>query len=291
MNTQYPPGFHIDIDVDVICAGSGVGALATAIAFAKLNFRVLVAEKSPTTASLGSDGQCDWADTLCSRWGVPSWHRPTAKYLEDVTDDIPGPPAIVGPRHGVIASLELNSAPKPSGTVPPFVGAQLRTWAAECLQCPSGILSTQVGLPGATAAVMRSGAKVRVHEVADVPPQGNQDMTLRDWLLVKSIEMGVTVLQDTALNNLIFENGEVVGAAIGSAPEQLLVRARRGVVLGTGDPAAHIPLPAVDGSEGARLCVVSREASRFGRLALLTERAAKNGQSPRRRIRARPLAH
>jgi hypothetical protein len=67
------------------------------------------------------------------------------------------------------------------------------------------------------------------------------------------VEVGL----ETPLQQLMFEDIQVVGAVVGPADCPSTVRARRGVQHGTGDLSVSLPLPTVDMralAAGDRLC-------------------------------------
>ncbi len=74
-----------------------------------------------------------------------------------------------------------------------------------------------------------------------------------------------------ALQRLIFEEGRIAGAELSTPPDGTrLVRATHGVALSVGASPADADWPVQDEfPDGAQVAVVSRTASRFGRVELL----------------------
>jgi hypothetical protein len=138
---------------------------------------------------------------------------------------------------------------------------------------------------------MRSGERLHVHEVTELPTEGPRGRSLWNHLLSQAVKSGATVRLATPLNRLVFDDGEVIGAVIGRSPHECVVRAWSHVVLGTGDPGASLLLPPLPSSSDTRLCLVRRHASRFGQLAVLSERGAQVRLPRRQRARTRRLSH
>ena len=74
------------------------------------------------------------------------------------------------------------------------------------------------------------------------------------------------------MQRIVFEDGQVVGAVIATPDGPYAIRARHGVSLAPGGTRVNAAMPhellARDAT--VRLCLVSRTASRFGRLELVT---------------------
>jgi hypothetical protein len=279
---RHPDGRRIDVDVDVLCVGSGPGILGAGIALAQSGMRVLIAHHHDPDDAGARPATSRWSDELFIRWGMERWHRPTMRYLDDLTDEITGPEAGAHLLGDPPAPLHVDHVPKQPGKVPPFVGSTLRGWSAECLRSSCGTLSTRVLLPGGTGGILSNGARVEVHGIAEIPQQSSPDVTLWEWLLDKAVGLGVVVRLATPITQLLFEEGEVTGAVLSDVDGPRLVRARRGVVLGTGNSSASACSPSTLGPADSQLCLVSMRASRFGRLAVLDDRGAENVRTSRR---------
>ena len=73
------------------------------------------------------------------------------------------------------------------------------------------------------------------------------------------------------LQRIVFEDGEVVGAVVATPDGPFAVRARHGVSVTPGGPQVSTTTRKLLGRDATvRLCLVSRKASRFGRLELVT---------------------
>ena len=82
---------------------------------------------------------------------------------------------------------------------------------------------------------------------------------------------GIDVIPDSPLQRILFEEGDAVGAVLGTASGLRAVRARRGVLVSTGGHDAGAVLPC-DFPECVTLqvSVLRKAPSRFGRVELLT---------------------
>ena len=120
----------------------------------------------------------------------------------------------------------------------------------------------------------RGGEAIEVNEVGAFEPGGLEftGLTLADWLLAQVGERGIEVHAASPLQRIVFEDGRVVGAVFATPAGTFAVRARHGVSVAPGGPHVTTAIPAalLGGDATARLCLVSRAASRFGRLELLT---------------------
>ncbi|AQT82523.1 hypothetical protein B1R94_03050 [Mycolicibacterium litorale] len=237
--------------VDVICAGAGPGVLAHAIACADLDLAVELAD-------VAVPAQVDDPDT--------------AAYLQSMTDDLG--PLIPGPDDLELSGVHAEPVVVEKGrraTVEPFFGAQLRGWSARCAVSPFGIIYSHVP-ENMTAMRAKSGQLIRATVVGDYQPDTERpglELTgrLRDW----ADERGLLEPGDTTLQRLIFEGGRVAGAALATPSGTRLVRATSGVALSTAALPDDADWPVQAGMRGiaAHVAVVSRTASRFGRVELL----------------------
>ena len=108
---------------------------------------------------------------------------------------------------------------------------------------------------------------------------------MRQWVRDLALERGVTI-QGSAVQRLLFSDGHPVGAVLETADGIREVRASSGVLMGTGNTTTDDVLaryPASVLREGM-LSLVSRSASRFARLELLTTAAAVNVCAPEGRL-------
>jgi hypothetical protein len=270
--------------VDVVCIGSGSAVFAAAIAAADAGLTVFVAEPRRRTSQTVpvADSVESWAALLQRHWGADEFDEPTDTFLSELTADL-GPP-VPSHAHGELPITSVESfddvrADRRSA-VPPFHGHELANWARECLNSPYGVVFSHLS-PLAMSAVRRQdGTSIRAGAVAEIPPVRPTGMTLRQWLRDLAEERGV-MIHGSTIQRLIFADdqptdGQPVGAVLDTADGSCHVQASRGVLLGiTGTVAddqlaVHPPSAPNDG----RLSLVSRNASRFARLELLT--AAQN---------------
>jgi len=93
---------------------------------------------------------------------------------------------------------------------------------------------------------------------------------LVDWLLGQVSERPIDLMDAAALQRIVFEDGEPVGAVFATPDGTCAVRARRMLMVApTGGPDTARPVVALDEHESVRVCLVMQSASRFGRVELL----------------------
>lgn len=263
--------------VDVLCVGTGAGPLAAAAAAARHGMSVLYAR--PTTAppperqSIGH--RMTWAELFAARWGAEPLDLLTRGYLDEMTAGFGRPRSELPPEPLAVTEIQpVQPAERTStGAVPPFFGAGLQAWGRHCLDADTGLISTRAGLPGTVRILSAEGEAIEVSDVGPVPRNGLRRHDLHDWLLNCASERGVEMVAQSNLRRLLISEGRVVGGVIGSPTGNRVVSARYGVMLGIGSREAGSPsttsatmLPA-----GTRLCVSTRQASKFCSLALLRE--------------------
>jgi hypothetical protein len=255
--------------------------MAVGIAEADAGLKVLVVELNreviSSTRPVGASVE-SWTTLLQRRWSVEEFNSSTNDYLEELTSSL-GPPAHAkASRHLPIGTVETFADKKadPTQAVPPFHGADLATWARECLTSPFGLMLSRVSSPMLTSMRKVDGPTIRAGLIAPVPTSRSREMTVRQWLSGLAREKGVTVQESCAVRRLIFHDGQLVGAVFDTPDGVRTVRTRRGVLLGTscsaGDDTLAI-LPMALGSD-TTLCVVGRPASRFARLEFLRSAAS-----------------
>ncbi len=253
-----------DHEVDVLCIGAEGGVLAGGVIAARAGLDVYlgISDQSaggdlatslcygggdrPTTKHLGgfdyAFGQIDRAQTL---WPV--------RAAEDIT---PQPPL---PHH--------------RGAIEPFFGAPLEQWARRCAAAANAVIYNKVGKRQMTE--MRTSTRGERVEAAvvgsvslspDVPA-----LSVAAWLKDRVTESGLRPRTGVRLVRLIFEDG-LVGAHLDTDDGQVSVRAHENLIIGVGDPLAERTHPLVTASQplSARICLVSKAASRFGELEIIT---------------------
>jgi hypothetical protein len=263
---------HWDIQVDMVCTASGAAGLATAISAVDFGGDVFIAE-SPHGAPGDATGPLHaQADHLHPWLGAHVSDSETTRYLAALSSDL-------GPFGRVVCEADVpisvvHEMPAESGRgVAPFLGARLREWAARCLASPYGFLHTRVTDWRTTTLHTTDGEMIEVAEIGSISPDpDNVGGSVLDWLTAQARDRRIDIQQDCALHRIVFDEGEAVGAVFTTADGPLAIRARHGVTVATGRPQIHTAPPQQPSAEGAalRVCLVSREASRFGRVELLT---------------------
>jgi hypothetical protein len=130
--------------------------------------------------------------------------------------------------------------------VEPFFGAALEQWAHRCPAAPNGLVYNRVTRRQMTE--MRSCARGEKVEVA----------------VVGSVELSPTLP--------VFEDDGVAGALIETQDGVLAVCARENLIIGTRDFPMERTHPLVTATESvtASVCLVSKPASRFGEIEIVT---------------------
>ena len=276
--------------VDIVCIGSGSAGLAAAIAAADAGLSVFVAEPRRRTSQTGAatDPVESWPALLQMHWGADEFDGPTAAYLHQLTCDLGPPRRSPAPGQLPIGSVESfdDAGVDPRGTVPPFYGSELAHWARECLTSPYGLMFSRVSPLTMSPMRLEDGTTIRVGFVAEIPFARRSGMTLRQWLRDMAKERGVKIHGSSTIQRLLFNDGQPVGAMVDTPDGIRHVRARRGVLLGTSNTnvddllAMHPASVLRDG----RLSLVSRNASRFARMELLTSATSMNVCPPQSRL-------
>lgn len=275
--------------VDVLCIGAGLAGLAAAIAAADAGQSVFVAEPRGRSAQTGSVADAEtWAEVIRRHWGSDEVDEPTVEYLHKLTCDLEAPRRSMPHGELPIGSVESfdEATFDPRKPVPPFFGHEMADWARDCLTSPYGLVFSRLTPVSMTQVRMQDGAMVRAGVVADIPRARRSGMTLRQWLHDMAKERGVQIHGSCAVDRLIFSDGHPVGAVLETAHGIREVRARGGVLMGTSNATTDDVLARYPSSvlrEG-RLALVSRSASRFARLELLSSTAAMNVCTPEGRL-------
>jgi glycine/D-amino acid oxidase-like deaminating enzyme len=275
--------------VDVVCIGSGSGGLAAAIAAADAGQSVFVAEprRRISQASTVTDGD-SWATVIQRHWGAEEIDGQTAAYLHELTHDLGPARRSHGQGHLPIGSVESFEHTRVDrlGTVPPFYGNEMAQWARDCLTSPYGLIFSRLSPLSMSEVRMQDGTTIRAGAIAEIPPARRSGMTLRQWLRDMAMERGVRIHGSSAIQRLIFDEGQPVGAVLETRDGIRHVRAREGVLLGTSNSMADDVLVRYPASvlRDGRLSLVSRKASRFARLELLTSAEIMNACAPQGRL-------
>jgi hypothetical protein len=264
-----------DDEVDLVCAGSGIGGLASAIAAVDAGHEVFVAR---STADDATEARRP------AYWRAHPWlsndvlDPETNDYFAALSGDL-GTLPWGGRDAGVSIRVARGEPPADrKRAVEPFIGARLRDWAARCLVSPYGFLDSRVSDRGATPMRTCGGEAIEVTVVGSLEPGTEIDAasTLTQWLTTEAHEREFTVFDDSPLERIVFEEGDVVGAVFATPDGPYAVRARRGVTVATGGsrPNPTMSTANIAGHGPMQVCLVSQTASRFGRVELLTTEPA-----------------
>ncbi|MFY9919695.1 MAG: hypothetical protein WAL26_15025 [Mycobacterium sp.] len=252
-----------DHEVDVVCIGAEGGVLAAGLVAENAGFDVYlgISETNP--------GGGDLAGSLTYRGG----DGPTTKHLAGFDYAFGG----VGRAQGFwpVRAVE-EIAPTRShrrAAIEPFFGAALEQWAHRCAAAPNGLVYNRVTKRQMTE--MRSitrGEKVEVAVVGSVElSPGVPALSLGGWLRTQATEAGLRPDPDVRLVKLVFEDDGVAGALIDTQDGVLAVRARENLIIGVGDPTERThPLVSATAPVSVNVCLVSKPASRFGELEIVT---------------------
>jgi hypothetical protein len=267
-----------EIEVDLLCIGSGPAALTAAIASACVGLKAWVADTDSTTDGSGPAAVGGtWVEALRCRLGSEALSSYTRWYLHVLTRDLAPPVELPAqschsPRMGCAPSRRRND----DGTVEPFFGAELKQWARECLLSPYGFILSPVHRQSATQ-VLLDGMPIEAVAGPALTAGQLSGLRFRDWLLGQVRSRSIPVCAASPLRQLLFSGGQVVGARIEALDGRLLeIRAARGVLLSTAGPQTDVALPPYPLSPDTPVAVslITRTASRFGRLELLTDGGA-----------------
>ncbi len=251
-----------DDEVDVVCTDSGVAGLATAICTVDEDGEVFIADQPPA----------ERPDPTHPRrgWFGPAGDAATDEYFGELTADID-----VATLTQLDPTLPVRLAGEPVAPrrrpIPAFEGARLREWAARCIPSPTGYLYTQV--TDWTSATVDCGDAelVKIAEIGQMTPDPERPIgSVRDWLTEEALDRDVSAYPVTRFDGLVFEEGVVVGAVFSTQHGPMTIRARHGVLICRNESDADDPLAGYLPADTLRVALVGKEASRFGRVELLT---------------------
>jgi hypothetical protein len=259
--------------VDILCIGSGGVGLAAGIAGADAGLKVFVAEsnREATAPRQGVASSVEsWTTVLQRRWGIEEFSTSTADYLKELTTSLDPPAPVKTSGHIPMDTVETfdGVSVDPGKAVPPFHGTELAAWSRECLTSPFALISSRVSTWALTPMRKVDGHTVTAGLIASVPTTRRRETTIHQWLSDLAREKGVLVQESCSVQDLLFDEGHLVGAVLDTPDGMRTVSARRGVVLGTSTSAWDQSLP-MSTNGGTALCVVGRTASRFARLEFL----------------------
>jgi hypothetical protein len=257
--------FEWDDEVDVVCTDSGVGGLATAICAADEDGDVFIADLPAPGYRAPSRPQRSW-------FSVPT-DAATGEYFRELTDDI-DVPGLTQPDADLPVRLMGETVPARRRPIPPFEGRNLREWAARCIPSPTGYLYTQV-TDWRSPTVDCDGDLYKITEIGSTTPDPTRPIeSVREWLMVQARERDLRPQPVTRFDGLVFEEGMVAGAVFSTDRGPMTVRARHGVLICRNRTDAPDPVDGRFASDTVlRVALVGKEASRFGRVELITEDA------------------
>ena len=264
-----------DLDADVVCTGFGAAGLATAISVVDLGGDVFVASSINGTPGPSVEPFAVHPDRLHPWLPADVSDTETSDYLAALWSDLG--PARRSVRDVDVPICVVRERPAEAGrTIAPFVGARLRDWTAHCLTSPYGFLHTRVRDWGTTTLHTIEGEVIEVAEIGSISPDfDNVSGSVVDWVAAQARDRNIEIQADCSLQRIVFKEGNAIGAVFSTPDGPLAVQARHGVTVATGSPRINAT-PQRFRSGGAlvgadlKVCVVSRHASRFGRLELLT---------------------
>lgn len=256
-----------DEEVDVVCCGSGFGALAAAVAAADAGLDVYIAGQGSATTASGTPGpEAPW---LGSGIADPD----TRDYLDALSADLK-PVTDTEYDSGLTVRPVSDWTPVSGrGRIAPFYGARLQEWAQDCLTSPYGVLYTRLADRGTTSMKTRAGEEIQVKVLGtlDADNAAGTAAVVGDWLSAQVLDRQIQALDNSTLQRLVFEEGEILGVVLDTADGPLALRARHGVALSTEPRVAGSAAdgPLIEPGKPLQVGLVGYSASRFGRVELL----------------------
>lgn len=259
-----------DDEVDVICIGAEGGVLAAGLVAANAGF----------DAFLGISDCAAGGDDLATSVSYRGGDGQTTKHLAGFDYAFGG--TARGQTVWPVRAVEDLVPPRAHrrGFIEPFFGAALEQWARRCAAAPNGLVYNRVTKRQMTE--MRSttrGEKVEAAVVGSVElGPALPAFSLTAWLRSQAAEAGLRPDTNVRLVKLIFENDCVAGALIETQDGVLAVRARENLIIAVGDSATERTHPLVSATQPVtvHVCLVSKAASRFGELEIVTSTGDDN---------------
>ncbi|WNG89312.1 hypothetical protein C6A87_009140 [Mycobacterium sp. ITM-2016-00317] len=265
-----------DDEVDVVVTGTGSAGLATAISAVEHDGEVFLAEVAGADRSDGLSGlrryfAVDAEDDSGDGEDEDDRDEATSKYFWALTEDL-DLTTLAQRDPDLPVRLMPETAPVRGRRVPPFEGWRLREWAAVCIPSPTGYLYTQVTDWTSTSTCTENGEQFEITELGVMSPDpADPAGSVHRWLAEEADDRGLSPSPVQRLERLEFDEGRVIGAVFATDDGPLAVRARHGVLICGDDVTGRgAPWPALANGTRLRVALVGKDASRFGRLELLT---------------------
>ncbi|MFA5677743.1 MAG: FAD-dependent oxidoreductase [Pseudomonas sp.] len=228
------------IETDIICVGSGAAACSAAVTATNLGDKVILLEKAPifggTTRRSGGvawipnnftlrqNGQAD-DEAKClqymARYAYPERYRPD------------------GPTLGLEArEYALLQAFYRNGSTALDTFQQIKASNFIRFELPGGVGPAADYAPGLQENHLPKGRAVW----PDPAVGGGRGSSLVDTMIAWLVERDAKTLTDHAVVELIEEEGRVIGVVAHHKGDRLAIRARKGVIFGTGGFAHNLEL-------------------------------------------------
>lgn len=248
-------------EVDVVCIGTEGGVLAAGLVATNAGLGVFLGISECTAA--GSD--------LAASLGYRGGDGLTTKHLAgfDYAFSGAGRTQSGWPVRAVESAVPPRSHRR--GAIEPFFGAELEQWAHRCAAAQNTLIYNRVTKRQMTEMRSRS-EKVEVAVVGSVELGPDRAaLSLHRWLRTQATEADLVPETDVRLVRLVFEDG-VAGALIETQGGVLAVCAMENLIICVGDSSmAHThPLVSATESVTANISLVTKAASRFGELEIVT---------------------
>ncbi len=255
-----------DEEVDVVCTDSGMAGLATAIAAVDEDAEVFLAS-APDAHPVVPDGPLQ-------RWFIFGDDEANAEYRGALTADL-DIAAVAQRDSGLPVRRSGELVPARRRPRPPFEGPRLREWTTRCIAAPSGYLYTRLTDWTSDTMDCGGGEVVEVKEIGSMTPDLDDPAgSVVDWLTAEALDRGVSPYPVRRFDRLVFEQGAVIGAVFSTDDGPLAIRAHHGVLVCRKESAAGDDFyRRIAGKSVLRVALVGRDASRFGRVELLTSDA------------------
>jgi hypothetical protein len=253
-----------DLEVDVVCLGAQDAVLAAGLVAANAGLDTFLGIADPT------GGMADLAAALGYRGGDAQ----TTKHLSGFDYAFGG--FVRTQAFWPVRAVEDVTPQRSRGreAIEPFFGAALEQWAHRCAAAPSGLVYNRVTKRQMTELRSNTrGEKVEAAVVGSVGlSPGLPAFSLSTWLKDEAANAALMREVGVRLAKLVFEDAAVAGALIETEDGVLAVRAKENLIIGVGDtgPDRAHPLISATGPVIVDVCVVSKAASRFGELEIVT---------------------